>query len=182
MKFVRGSGAEVGEALKKGDADLAIAGPLGEIWERFDSWALFTEPYDLVVGSQHRLAGRNAVRLADIKDERLLTRVFCEQADQLSALLRGQGSTGAVTHRIATESDVMGLLAANVGVAIVPRSVPLPPKLQRIHVHGLELMRTVSAYGVAGRPRSPVASALLKALRASDWARFTGPPGDLVAT
>lgn len=169
MTFVRGNGAEVTEALKKGDADLAVAGPLGEIWERFDSWVLFTEPFDLVVGAQHRLAGRNAIPLSDIGDARLLTRVYCEQADQLAALLRGHSFAGAVTHRAATESDVMGLIAANVGVAIVPRSVPLPQKLQRLQVHGLEFTRTVSAYAVAGRPRSPVASALLKSLRAADW-------------
>jgi len=31
------------------------------------------------------------------------------------------------------------------------------------------LMRSVSVYGVAGRPRNPAAAALLRMLRATDW-------------
>ena len=36
------------------------------------------------------------------------------------------------------------------------------------------LRRTVYLYGVAGRQRTPVASAVLKMLRAADWSRYTG--------
>src|SRR4051795_752030 len=38
LKFVRGRSADVAEFLKKGEAALAVAGPLGETWERLDSW------------------------------------------------------------------------------------------------------------------------------------------------
>jgi len=42
------------------------------------------------------------------------------------------------------------------------------------HANGVELRRTVYLYGVAGRQRTPMASAILKMLRAADWSRYTG--------
>ena len=34
--------------LKNGEVDLAIAGPLGEEWDRLDAWPMFTESFDIV--------------------------------------------------------------------------------------------------------------------------------------
>ncbi len=41
-------------------------------------------------------------------------------------------------------------------------------------VNGVELRRSVYLYGVAGRQRTPVASAILKMLRAADWVALHG--------
>jgi len=42
----------------------------------------------------------------------------------------------------------------------------------RIAVDGVEIKRTVHLYGVAGRQRTAVASAMMKMLRAYDWSRL----------
>ena len=172
LTFLRGTGADVAEALKKGDAELAVAGPLGEAWERLDAWPLFTERFSLLVGSGHRLAGRNAVGPADIKGERLLARTYCEQAEELGALLRSNGVEIASSHRIANETDLAALLAAGSGIAIAPESTPVARDLKRVHIEGLGFERSVTAYGVAGRSRSSAASGLLKLLRSADWSRY----------
>ncbi len=39
FKFLRGSSREVGEFLKKGEAELGIAAEIGEDWDRLDSLA-----------------------------------------------------------------------------------------------------------------------------------------------
>jgi DNA-binding transcriptional LysR family regulator len=174
LKFLRGTGAEVGEALKKGDAEIAVAGPLGDGWERLDAWPLFTESYHLMLAAEHPLAGRNSVDLEQLGGERLLSRGYCEQAEQLAGILRLHGIEGSVRHTVANEADLVALLAANVGVAIAPRSAPLPPSGRRAHVNGLELTRTVHVYAVAGRQRSAAAATLLKALRAADWSKWAG--------
>jgi len=54
----------------------------------------------------------------------------------------------------------------------VPRSLAAPETLTRTPVKGIELRRTVYLYGVAGRQRTAVASAVLKLLRAADWSRY----------
>jgi hypothetical protein len=37
------------EFLKRGEVELALAAPLGAVWERLDTWPLFTEPFELIV-------------------------------------------------------------------------------------------------------------------------------------
>ena len=82
------------------------------------------------------------------------------------------GIVGNTNHQVATDNDVMGLLGANVGIALLPNSAALPKDVRRLHVNGMGINRTVHAYGVAGRPRSTVASTFLKQLRAADWSRY----------
>jgi len=55
----------------------------------------------------------------------------------------------------------------------VPRSTSAPGQLVRIVVGELDFNRTIFLYGVAGRQRTPVASALMKMLRAFNWSRFS---------
>ncbi len=173
LKFRRGNAEQIAEYLKKGEAELALAGPLGTTWERLDTWPLLMEGYGLFVGKDHRLAGRNTVAVSDIRGERLLVRRYCEQADQLARQLQGHGITGTGAHEIANDADLGALLAANAGVAIAPRSTPVAHGMMRVQVDGLELRRAINIYAVAGRARSPAASALLKLLRAADWSAHT---------
>lgn len=171
LKFRRGTADEVGEGLKKGDAELAIAGPLGTSWDRFDAWPLFTEECGLLVPASHALASRNAVTLQQLTGERLLRRAFCEQADKLDVLLREKGVACTVEHAVASEADLATLLGANVGIAIAPRSTAttMASGARYVAITDLEIQRTVYAYAVAGRARSPAGNALLKLLRAFDW-------------
>jgi len=65
----------------------------------------------------------------------------------------------------------MQMLEADFGIAIVPSSSSRPPTLVRASIVGLDLRRTIYLYGVAGRERTPVASAAVKLLRAYNWGR-----------
>src|SRR5262245_1964391 len=56
MKLLRGTAPEIVELMKKGEAELAIAGDVGELWDRLDRWPLFTESFQLVVNGDHALA------------------------------------------------------------------------------------------------------------------------------
>ena len=62
FRFLRGNAREVGEYLKKGEAELGIAAEIGEDWDRLDTWPLFTENFQLVVNKRHPLAGRDTHR------------------------------------------------------------------------------------------------------------------------
>lgn len=170
LKIVRGTAAEISEALKKGDAEVAVAGGVGTQWDRLDAWALFTEASTLAVPIGHRLAGRNrAIDLSELSEERLLVRGYCEQAEDLGALLRARGISPCSLHRVESEADLATLIAAGLGVAIAPNSTALPEAASRLELAELHLTRTVAAYSVSGRQRSPAASMLLKLLRAADW-------------
>jgi DNA-binding transcriptional LysR family regulator len=172
LKFMRGSGPETEEALKKGAADLAVAGPLRADWERLDRWPLFTEGFVLAVNENHRLANRGVVNIEELKAEPIVRRAHCECVDDLDASLRVRGIVEARLHEAESEGDVAALLAANVGIAIVPASAALPTALRRIRIDGLDQKRSVSVYAVAGRSRSAVAGSFLNMLRAADWSAY----------
>jgi len=173
LKVRRGTATEVGTLLKDGSAELAIAGPLGDRWERLDAWPLFDEPYVLTVNLDHRLARRNEVEAAQLAGESFLCQVGCEMADAVVAALAAHGVAMSSTHEIETENDLISLLEANAGmVAFVPASAQSSAKLRRLAVQGIDVRRSVSVYGVAGRQRSAVTTTLLNMLRAADWPVF----------
>ena len=172
LTFLRGRPDEVADHLRKGEADLAIAGPFEEKWDRLDSWELFSEPFDLVVNKGHRLAGGNAVELTHLRGDRFLIRSYCEMAERIACLLRDHGLADEAKHKMNCDIDVAALLEANLGISILPRSLPCGANLRRLPINGINLHRTVSLYTVAGRQRSCAASTLMKLLRATDWLRL----------
>ncbi|MFA6265276.1 MAG: LysR family transcriptional regulator [Pseudolabrys sp.] len=169
LQFYRGDGAAIAERLKSGNSELAVAGPLGEAWERLDAWPLFDEGYELVVHKSHQLAMRNRVGISEIAGLRLISRPYCEQADELDALLHSAQVEQKVGDHILSDQDMIGLLEANVGAAIMPETVRGGGNLRGIAVDGISLRRTVSLYAVAGRTRSAAATGLMNMLRAADW-------------
>ncbi len=173
LRFVRGSVTAVAEALKKGDAEIAVAGPIREAWDRFDSWPLFTEPFCLAVNKEHPFAKRSAIEPEDLANERLLWRSYCEHAAELDAFLKNRKLHTAISHKVDCENDLLALLEANLGVGVFPSSTPRSNNIKCITINGLELRRAVCLYSVAGRQRSPATTALIKLMRASDWSPFS---------
>jgi hypothetical protein len=57
---------------------------------------------------------------------------------------------------------------------VIPHTASLPDTLKRAPVEGLNSRRTVHLYGVAGRERTAVASAVMRMLRGADWQRVVG--------
>jgi DNA-binding transcriptional LysR family regulator len=169
LKLHRGTSAEVLGYLKRGEVELGLAAGLGDEWERLDSWPLFTEEFDLVVSCMHRLANVRMVALDDLRDERLVVRTFCETTPALLELLRAQDFDIDRCHEAGAEADLLALIEAGVGVALMPQSARVPDTVMRIAVGKFPLNRTIYLYGVAGRQRTPVASTLMKMLRAYDW-------------
>jgi DNA-binding transcriptional LysR family regulator len=172
LKLLRGTGSEVLEYLKQGEVELGIAAQIGEEWERLDSWPLFTEDFQLAVNSMHVFAQRPSIAIDDLKEERLMVRSYCETTGELLDLLRGREFDVTRFHEVSADGDLLSLLEAGLGVALVPRSTQSPATLVRIAVEGIELKRTIQLYGVAGRQRTAVASAMMKMLRAYDWSSY----------
>jgi DNA-binding transcriptional LysR family regulator len=172
LKCSRGAAAEIADHLKRGGADFAVAGLLKDEWDRFDRWILFTEPFVLAVSKSHRYANRERVTMLELRGERIIRRSHCERLEDVEALLKKHGLIDLQRHEANSEVDVVGLLSANMGVALVPASADLPGDVRRLRIEDANLERAVCVYGVAGRPRAPIASTLLKMLRASDWSAY----------
>ncbi|MDQ6703834.1 MAG: LysR family transcriptional regulator [Pseudomonadota bacterium] len=174
LRFLRGTRDDVAGHLKKGEADIAVAGPFDESWDRLESWPLFTERIHVAVSKTHKFAGRNAIDPEDFAGERLIVRTYCEVTEDFTNFLKSQQVQPKVSHKMVSEQDYLMLLEANLGVGLMPESALPSNRLTCVPVNGLDLSRTVSAYAVAGRQRSAAASAFIKLLRAGDWPALIG--------
>jgi DNA-binding transcriptional LysR family regulator len=178
FRFLRGSSQEVGELLKKGEAELGIAAEIDQAWERLDTWPLFTEDFQLVVNKRHRLAAHESIDFEDLRSEQLLSRNYCEHSARLNSSLREHGVNVDRSHEISSERDLIELLEADIGIAVVPHTSPIPQSLKRATVDGLDARRTVHLYGVAGRERTAVASVVMRMLRGADWRLYLNKSQD----
>jgi DNA-binding transcriptional LysR family regulator len=169
LKLLRGSGPEIVASLKSGEADLAIAGPLGNSWDRLDEVGLYDEPLHLFVSEKHRLAARKSVEFKDLANETLLINSASEMADEIADCLQETAGDSARSLRVASLDDLVTLVKANLGVAIVPLGTGSLAGLHLVPLDGLELMRRVSIYSVAGRRRGTACATLFNMLRTADW-------------
>ncbi|HEV3155298.1 MAG TPA: LysR family transcriptional regulator [Candidatus Baltobacteraceae bacterium] len=118
--------------LEAGDVDLALVSPVPPAAERIESLELANEELFLVVPHDHRMAKRKSVRLSDLRDEtfvclregyalRTLTDQFCAQA----------GFTPKIAFEGEEIATLRGLVAAGLGLAIIPASAEGgPPELR----------------------------------------------------
>jgi len=170
LNIRRGTRPEIVEMLKDGEVELAVAGPIGDAWDRLDDWPLFSEQFELLVNARHPLANRNQIEFDTLHGEKFLVQGDCELIDDIVFHLNGIGVSAADMHQVASSHDLRDLVAADLGIAIVPANTSPPDAaIRHIPLSGLALEWTVTAYSVAGRRRSTCATTLLNMLRASDW-------------
>ncbi|MFL9826433.1 LysR family transcriptional regulator [Rhodoplanes sp. SY1] len=172
LRLMRGSAADVTRLLKDGTTELGMIAAIDTSWDRFDHWPLFSERFELLLGADSRLANHAVVEPEDLREERLLTRVYCEHAGRIAELLRKADIDVDRAHELHSERDLVRFLEADLGVAVAPASALSGASVVRAPLAGFELERTIYLYGVAGRERSPAATAAMKMLRACNWKRL----------
>lgn len=129
VKVFRGPPNEIGEKLKNGEVELAIAGPLGDDWARFEARKLFEEQFGVVVARHHPLSRLNAIELPALLNERLLCRPHCAMTDRLTTHLQTLGGQKITKHEVPSMDDIAELVRANFGVGILPMGQHIPDDL-----------------------------------------------------
>ncbi|NPU66824.1 LysR family transcriptional regulator [Bradyrhizobium sp. 83012] len=178
LRLLRGSSRTIADHLKNGEAELGIASEIDETWDRLDVWPLFTEDFALVTSERHRLGAQDRIGIDELGGEAFLSRCYCEHSDRLRTLMRDRGIDLDRSHDIHSERDLIALVEAGVGIGVVPQTTALPPTLHRASVDGLDARRTVHLYGVAGRERTAVASAVMRMLRGRNWREWLDREAD----
>lgn len=166
------------DLLFAGDADLAVVEatpdnpPLTDA--RFDQQALLDDPFDLLTTTEHRLAGRPAVRLADLASEAwILGMPGSSSRQHVLAACTSAGFTPNIVHQAREWTVVASLVAHDLGIALAPRLAQLPPGLPatRTPLTGdtatpLRRFLTVTRRGSREHPAIAAAGAALVALAA----------------
>jgi len=158
--LVQGSRQDMLDRLAGGELDLALLAPLPSEAPSLVSAGLAEEEILLSVPTGHRLAGRRQVRMTELAEEEF---VLLEPGYGVRTLTDELCAAAGFTPRIAfegQESDtVRGLVAAGLGVALLPRfgpgtpagvaEVPLEPRASR----------TIGLVWRAGEPATPAVTA-----------------------
>ncbi|MEQ1953994.1 LysR family transcriptional regulator [Mesorhizobium sp. CN2-181] len=170
LKIRRGAASAILDALKDGEVDIAIAGPLSS-WERLNMWPLFREQILVAVNVDHRFGRRIPpdIAIAELAGEVFLRRADCELRNDHDRSLAG--FVPSIEHEVEMDHDLLALLEANAGVAFLSVTAPGSARVRLLRPD-IELSRTISVFAIAGRMNSAAGGLLLSLLRAADWSPF----------
>lgn len=163
------SSEELAEMLRDDVIDLAFLSVTQRIQRRgLELRPLVSEELVVVVPTQHPLAGRDVVRLAELAGEPFIA---FRTGSRLRELLDSGAAGAGFEPRIALESNesrrIRSLVSGGLGVAILPRSDAggpgAPVSIARLVEP--EMRRDVSLASRAGRRHSPAAIAFLALTR-----------------
>ena len=177
FEYVRGTNAQIIEALANGKAELAIAGPLGKHRERLDNWTLFDEDFALAISESNIHSDLEPVELSRLRDMTLLARPYCEKHADLADLLERAGIAIRKAQNVSRDADLVPLIRADLGASIIPRSIGTGYGFRMIAIADFQLKRTVNLYSVVGRERTAAAGTLTGLLLSYDWESGTSGHG-----
>lgn len=120
------------------------------------------EPIDLVVGSEHRLAGRGEVTLSELEHEDWISvRGGFPVDDVLLSLAAVTGVQPRVVHRINDFRAIEAMVARNHGIALMPRFSVRDPEVDRLVLTGV---RAARVYEALSRPQATERAAVRQLL------------------
>jgi DNA-binding transcriptional LysR family regulator len=107
-------------AVERGELDLTFT-MLPPTEGPFEVLELMRDPYVLLVPADSPLAGKRQVSLREIGEQPLVSNRACRSVEQVHEHLRARGIRPQVIFRSDDNGTVQGVVAAGLGVALVPR-------------------------------------------------------------
>jgi DNA-binding transcriptional LysR family regulator len=164
------------DALRTGELDLSLIidseiAPV-DVPSGVDIVPVFDDPFLLALPYSHRLAGRSAVALADLRDEEwMITGQVGGTCPDATIVARAWSDAGFAPRTSFSSDDyaaIQGMVASGMGVAMIPSLALVNPRedVAIRPLRGASPVRRVRAAVAAERP-SALADALLDILRAA---------------
>ncbi len=124
---------------------------------------LWTDEYILVMPKNHDLGSLREITLKDLNGVSFVSRKFCDARDTWNYMLRKEGVNLVSKATISTEEYALDLVAAGLGVSIVPNaSAGERDDILKRTITDLKLERVV---GVAYQKDRPISEQLLAAIK-----------------
>jgi DNA-binding transcriptional LysR family regulator len=169
------------EALRDGALDVGIVRQL-EDHDDLETVVLEHEPLVAVVPSDNRLAAQPVVSLAQLADENFvylprdrLVRMY----DHMSLLFQSGGAQFRVTEEVYNFPQIIGIVAAGIGVSVVPSCVQVF-RPQNVVYLPIDDPGAVSTVSLVYRPQPPVPTRerfveLSRSFVRAEWERTNMP-------
>ena len=157
------------ESLESGEADVALVSPPLEAGDGIRTVRLYAEPLVLAVPTAHPFAGRDAVALAALGEERML---MLGPAYGLRTIVDELLVRAGISPQIAFEGEdihtLRGLVSAGLGVAILPPAAATTPDVAEVPISDAHAEREIGISWSTTRARSAAATALCELAESSD--------------
>ncbi|MFJ8695184.1 LysR family transcriptional regulator [Streptomyces roseolilacinus] len=162
--LVQNYGEAMIERLRAGELDLCLTSPVPDAPD-LAARRLDEQRLRLVVPDDHRLAGRKRIRLAEAADEAFVT---LEPGYGLRRITDDLCAEAGFRPRVAFEGEeaetLRGLVAAGLGVALLPPPAVPRPGVVELTVTAPRAVREIGVAWQAGRPDTPPVAAFKKFL------------------
>ncbi|HEX7254771.1 MAG TPA: LysR family transcriptional regulator [Gaiellaceae bacterium] len=160
------------QRLRSGDVDLALAfrergEPAPASWEGLHAEHLLVDPLYVAVAEDHSLAGKDAIRLRDLRDEGWIQAVQAGPTGITYRACVAAGFEPRIVHLSDHAPITQGLVAAGVGVTLIS-SLSVPQARNDIAIRPLKPSgpeRDVFAVSLPGALRPPAITAMVEILR-----------------
>lgn len=148
--------------------DVAIVG-LPQYQDGLEAHALYDERYIVAMPANHRLAPANVIKLAELDGENYIERINCE-FDAHFDFEQGEWPIEINTRfRSEREDWVQAMIAAEIGVAIMPESFPLMSGVTSAPLVTPQIKRAISIVTVKDRNLPPSAVEFMQLVKAQSW-------------
>jgi DNA-binding transcriptional LysR family regulator len=157
------------ESMLKGDIDAAIFTKPRDLPDRLDTFALVNRDYAMAAPSSHSIAAMQDICLADLNG-------LCwiegdaDVAQEFRERCADAGIEIEFRHSCSSNRGAIDLVASGLGCALVPTSSHVPDEVVLRPIIDLSISRTLVFATVSGRQRSVATDALVRALKARNWA------------
>jgi DNA-binding transcriptional LysR family regulator len=172
LSLVHAGTAALIDGMLKGDIDAAIFTKPRELPDRLDSFALVNRDYAVAAPSDHPISAMQDISLANLAD-------FCwiegdaDVAQEFRERCAAAGTEIEFRHSCSSNRGAIDLVASGLGCALVPTSLQLPDGVVFRPIVDLAINRALVFATVSGRQRSVATDALIRAIKARNWASAT---------
>jgi DNA-binding transcriptional LysR family regulator len=118
LEVVEGRSSELVALLDRGRIDVM----LGAIGDDARGRVLFEEGFAVAVASDHRLAGRATLAVADVAEETMIVRRHCEALAETSRFFTARGVRPIMAARTVSDDRALTYVRAGLGMTVMPLS------------------------------------------------------------
>lgn len=118
LEVVEGRSSELVALLDRGRIDVM----LGAISDDARGRVLFEEGFAIAVASDHRLAGRATLAVADVAEETMIVRRHCEALAETSRFFTARGVRPFMAARTVSDDRALTYVRAGLGMTVMPLS------------------------------------------------------------
>ncbi len=118
LEVVEGRSSELVALLDRGRIDMM----LGAIGDDARGRVLFEEGFAVAVASDHRLAGRATLAVADVAEETMIVRRHCEALAETSRFFTARGVRPFMAARTVSDDRALTYVRAGLGMTVMPLS------------------------------------------------------------